>query len=245
MEDFAFNPGKNLGTPTTPQRSGKVKSWSYSGLKVFEQCKYQTFLKSVERIPQESHEAAERGNRIHDLCEQFVDGTLDELPSELLKMEKDFLPLREQYAEGKVVLEEEWAYDVEWNTTDWRHKDAWLRLKLDVLILESETSAIVIDHKTGKRFGNEMKHAEQLMLYAICTFLRYPKLEFLAVINWYIDHNEKLERFYTREEAMVFFERWTARAVAMTSEQEFPPSPSKFNCKWCPYKKSGDCKWAE
>ena len=244
--DFPFTPGqKPLQTKIINRRSGHVKNWSFSALKTFEKCNYETFLKSVQKIPQTAGEAAERGNIIHDLAENYVNGTLETLPAELQKMTDDFIELRRLYVEGKVILEEEWAFTDDWDITEWKAQDTWLRLKLDVMIQQSETCAVIIDHKTGKRFGNEMKHGEQLMLYAIASFLRYPNLEFIEVCNWYLDHNEKLSRTYTREEAMLFVNTWTNRATTMTTTTEFYPSPSKYNCKWCFYKDSGDCKWAE
>ena len=159
---------------------------------------------------------------MHDLCENYVNGTLPEMPNELYKMRKYFTKLKAEFDEGKVILEDEWAYDSEWGITEWHANNVWLRVKLDALVLESETSAHVIDYKTGRKFGNELKHAEQLMLYAISTFIRYPQLEFIKVTNWYLDHNETLSRNYSREQAMLFINRWSDRATLMTTTTSFP-----------------------
>ena len=83
------------------------------------------------------------------------------------------------------------------------------------------------------------------MLYAIVTFLRYPELQHIRVENWYTDLDEKMDRNYSREDAMRFLPRWTERGNIMTTQKDFLPSPSKPTCKFCPYKKSGDCEWAE
>ena len=42
--------------------------------------------------------------------------------------------------------------------------------KLDAYVKEDDTSARVIDYKTGKRFGNEIGHSQQCLLYAIAAF---------------------------------------------------------------------------
>lgn len=245
MTDFEFNPKAPVVIPTAVvSAEGLVSAWSFSALKTFEKCPYETYLKSVKRLKEESSEAAERGTRIHDLAEGFVRGDIPDLPPELSKMSDNFDWLREQFLEGKVIMEEKWAYDREWQPCDWSSDIAWNRTKVDAMVFESPTSALIIDHKTGKRFGNELKHAEQLMIYAIVAFLRYPELQHIRVVNWYVDHNEKLERNYTREAAMMFLQRWTDRATAMTSCTDFPPKPSISNCKWCYYKQSGACEWA-
>lgn len=244
MDDFAFNPKAPVVIPTVEVKpTGSVKSWSFSALKTFEKCPYETFLKSVKRLKQESGDAAARGNQIHDLAEEYVRGNI-EFPNELEKMKVDYEWLHDTFISGDVILEDEWGYNKDWDPTGWMAEDVWNRTKLDAMVFESETSALVIDHKTGRRFGNELKHGEQLMLYAIVAFLRYPKLQHIRVANWYIDHNEKLERNYTREAAMMFLPRWTERGITMTTATDFPPKPSISNCKWCYYKKSGACEWA-
>jgi hypothetical protein len=55
--------------------------------------------------------------------------------------------------------------------------DVWGRIKLDAFVHETETSARVIDYKTGKAFGNEIAHSQQALVYAIGSFFRYPDLQ--------------------------------------------------------------------
>ena len=223
---------------TTPP----IKTWSFSGLSVFEQCAYRTFLQRVKKIPEPQHPAADRGSMIHDMAEQYVDGTLvdDKIPEELKKFEIEFKVLRDTYSMGNIQLEEEWGFDAEWSAGDWSMPGLWLRSKLDVFIRESDTSAIIIDHKTGRKFGNELKHNSQLMLYAICAFKRYPELQHVRAKLWYLDKGETTDQSYTREQAMYFFNKWNARALALTNALVFPPNPSKHNCKWCSYGKPNE-----
>lgn len=231
----------------TPLRPNDIEtpvltSWSFSALQTYEQCPYRTFLQRVKKIPEPSSPAADRGSKIHDLAEQYVDGTYtdDTIPADLKKFELEFKLLREAYPLGKIILEQEWGFDSEWKSGDWKMPNIWLRSKLDVFIKESETNAIIIDHKTGKKFGNELKHNSQLMLYAICAFQRYPELEHVSAKLWYLDKGETTDQSYTREQAMYFFTKWNARALAMTNALAFPPTPSKSACKWCSYGKPND-----
>lgn len=144
---------------------------------------------------------------------------------------------------GKVSLEGEWAMDDEWSPVAWGSNDAWLRLKLDAMVMVSDTHARVIDYKTGKKYGNEIKHAEQMQMYQLVTFLRYPELQTIEVELWYIDQKTTTKMKFTRSQGMRFFKNFNTRGEAITSEEDFEPSPNIFACKWCPFgpKGTGHC----
>ena len=230
---------------TKPDQLGLVPSWSYSALKVYETCPYRSYIQKVKKVYEDAGPAAERGSRIHKLAEDYVQTKIDELPDELKKFAAQFEDLRKLYCEGKVEVEGEWGFTLDWDTTGWMAPDTWARIKLDAIVHESETSARVIDHKTGKKFGNEIAHGQQALIYAIGTFFRHPTLEHVQTELWYLDQAETTIQAYTRDEAMVFAPGLYQRAIAMTTATEFPPNPGKENCRWCPYKKGEHpiCEW--
>lgn len=228
----------------------RIKAWSYSRLVEFEQCKLRAKLKNIDRIPEparplppgKTEHANDRGTRIHDAAERFVRGGVELIP-ELKTFEVEFHDLRNKYEHGMVSLEGEWAVNKDWEPVAWGDKDAWARIKLDAFVRLSKTHAVVIDYKTGKKFGNEIKHAEQTQLYQLAAFLRYPELETIDVELWYTDQDDLTHTRYTRSQGMRFFQNFNQRGIAMTSAKEFPPSPSVFACRWCPYgpRGTGDC----
>lgn len=115
---------------------------------------------------------------------------------------------------------------------------AWLRLKLDAMVMHDERTATVIDFKTGRKFGNEVKHAEQLQLYQLVTFLRYPKLETVFAELWYLDQKEGenlTSQKFTRGQGLRFKPRFHQRGMALTTCDEWPANPSRFTCQWCQY----------
>ena len=221
-----------------------ITSWSHSKLGDFEKCKLLAWLKHDQRVPEpprplppgKSEHANDRGSRIHDAAEHFVDGTGPFIP-ELREFEQEFDHLKHLYAAGKVSLEGEWAHDKDWNIAPW--KTGWLRLKLDALIHASDDEAVVVDYKSGKKFGNEIKHAEQTQLYALSTFLRFPKLETVHAELWYLDAKDLTRTTYTRDQALRFKRSWDRRGNALVSAVDFPPNPNKFSCRWCPYGPDG------
>lgn len=221
----------------TEFETGPVDAWSYSALKVFEECPYRTYISRVKRIKEPSGPAAERGTEIHLLAEQYIKGELGEMPDSLKKFEDDFEQLRALFVDAKCEVEGEWGFTKDWSPTGWMFPNTWARIKLDACVFEDDTSMRVIDFKTGKRFGNEIGHSQQALIYAIAAFLRYPDTQFIKTELWYLDKNEKAERAYTRDEALMFLPKWHERAVKMTSCTDFAPTPSKSSCRWCTFKK--------
>jgi len=223
---------------------GPIKAWSFSTLSKFEECPYRVYLNKVEKIPEPSGGAADRGTAIHTMAEDYVQGLIGELPDELSNYTDSFKLLRKQYEEGKVEIESDWGYTQSWEPTGWAVPNTWARIKLDAFVHESETSGRAIDHKTGKKWGNELKHGSQLMTYAIASFMRFPKMEYIETELWYLDQKcGPTIQAYTREQAMLFWPKLNQRALAMTSCKEFEPKPSKQNCRWCHYGKTDVCKW--
>lgn len=224
-------------------QGGLVPTWSYSSLKSFEECAYRVFLSKVERHPEPSSPALDRGSAIHLLAEQYIKGELAEFPPELNKFTSDFEELRSGFADGTVECEEDWAFTIDWAPTDWFGDETWCRQKLDAFVRESDTSAIVIDFKTGKQ--NSVAHMGQAMQYAVGAFMRYPEIEYIETEFWYLDHGEKMKKNFSRERGMTFLPKIQERAIKMTSAIDFPPDPSKWKCKWCPHAQTETCKWAE
>lgn len=222
-----------------------LKSWSHSRLTEFEKCKFKVFLKNVQHIPEpdrplppgKTEHANDRGSRVHDECERFVNGTSDYLPPEADKhFGMHLFLLRHLHAAKQVSLEGEWGMDRGWCPTDWA--TAWHRCKLDAIVFDQPKgarSAIVVDYKTGKRWGNEVKHGEQMQLYLLNSFLRFPDLEEVRTELWYLDLGETAVQSMTRAQALRFKSNFDRRGHAVTNETEFKPNPNKFSCKWCPY----------
>lgn len=232
-----------------------IPSWSYSKLSDFEKCRFLCYLKHDQKIPEperplppgKTEHANDRGTRVHDAAERFVRGD-GQMIHELSKFEtpdapypEHFSKLRSLYAAKTVELEGEWGFDKDWAPADWR--TAWLRVKLDVIVHNGKHSAIVIDHKTGKKFGNEIKHGEQLNLYVVAALMRYPDLEQVTAELWYLDIGDITSRTMTREQGLRFKPNFEMRGLALTNCNEWPANPNKYTCQWCLYgpEHSGHC----
>ena len=227
-----------------------IKAWSFSRLSIYQQCPFRAKLAYIDRIPEperplpkgKTEHANDRGSRIHDAAEYYVRGeTL--MIEEMGKFEAEFKKLNAMFKEGRVQLEGEWAVDTDWNPVNWRSSDAWGRIKLDALVFLDPTHAVVIDYKTGRKYGNEVSHAKQGQLYQLAAFLRFPELEVIDVEFWYLDQDEITRTRYTREQGLRFLRYFNEQAIEMTTIEEFKPKPNMYSCRWCPYgpKGTGDC----
>ena len=220
-----------------------IKAWSFSGLRIFEACPERARRKYIDREPEAPRDAnnpAERGIRIHANAEQYITGEAPELIPELTKHYKAELNrLRERYDEQPehFAIEQDWGFDADWQPTGFFDENVWCRMKLDVLEFpeDSPETAVIIDWKSGKKFGNEMKYNQQGQLYAIGTFVKYPEIQALKAQFLFTDTGEKMNCIYARDKLPPIITNFTKRGLAMTSAVHFPAKANKMNCRYCPY----------
>lgn len=223
-----------------------IKAWSNSRLDVFESCNFRAFLQYVEKVPQnplvipegKDEHPLTRGIRVHDAAEAYVKGDTLLIP-ELQSFEEDFIAARELYRRTPhaCIVEEDWAFNDQWEKTGWRSDDTWGRLKLDFGVIDDDYMDIV-DYKTGKKYGP--KHVQQGQLYAIVSFERFPELQNITTKFWYVDNGTTLESTYSRLQGRVLRDSFDQRARLMTEATTFPAKPSQWNCRFCPYGEGKD-----
>lgn len=258
---------------------GKVRTWSFSTLKSFEDCEWRVKLHKIDKKPQLSSDAADRGTAIHDGCEKWIRGLVEGLPADnKTKFEyfsQWFTELRGLYLRGKVMMEDDWGIRRDWSPCDWSDKELWARAKLDVFVLEvtklkpDETADVqlingkltlvdgdtktdwndlpvarhadfslscrIIDFKSGRKFGNQLKHADQGLCYALNVYHRYPDIANMTVEFWYLDQADEMIRNFSRRVLAVLKDRYDVRANKLTTCSEFMPKANAQSCMFCPY----------
>ena len=107
------------------------------------------------------------------------------------------------------------------------------------------TEHFIPTHNTGKRFGNEVKHAIQLQLYALCALIRYPEIEHVTCELWYLDQNELADFSMKRSQMRKYIALFDSKGRALTEDTVFKPNPNVHSCKYCPYHPSrqNDCEF--
>lgn len=231
--------------------SGPVPVAAFSTLKNFEECRFRVYLSKVKKIKGKQGEAAERGQTMHDIAENYIRGEGEELPPPRMieKLAHQYYTLRKKFEARPehFQLEQNWGFTKYWETTGFFDDDVWLRQKLDVFHMESETSAAIYDHKSGKKWGNELKHGDQGLQYAIGTFMKFPQLQLVSTHFYYTDQGQTLDKKFTKTMVQPLVARLERRIFAMTTatEEELQvPNPSKHNCKFCDHAANGECPYA-
>jgi RecB family exonuclease len=221
----------------------KLIAWSFSRWSDYELCPFKAKCKHILRLREPSSPALENGTIVHRLAEQHVRGDLAACPPELEKLSSDFEILRQQQA----MVEQEWAFDQQWQKVAWFAPSAWLRIKVDVHFLHvtgakrrQRTTVVIVDHKTGKEHAEA--HALQRALYALGGFLVYPDAQEVHAHMWYLDAGTVSTDVFKVAQLEQLKRQWLQRTRAMLSDVRFAPRPGHY-CRWCHYRKEngGPC----
>jgi hypothetical protein len=222
------------------------KAWSISRLHVYDKCPHAYYLKHVVKWPmtaemlERSQKYADRGSAIHLGAEDFIQGNREDIISELLVFTPHLHAIREKFGKGKAVVEQDWGFKRDWTPCEWSDPDLWLRMKLDVSLELGAGHGYVGDWKSGKKVGNEIKHSEQLALYAHGKFSRDPKLTDVEAELLYTDQEEITHIPYSRTKAKIVASSIANRAVIMLADTTFRPRANIFSCQWCDYRRESD-----
>jgi hypothetical protein len=211
---------------------------SYSALKQFEQCPLRYYRQRILKdIKDSMGEAGIHGIKVHEALEARVkDGT--PLPKHLSKMEPTCAFLSGQA--DMVQVEREMTLNDKLEPTGWFDRDAWLRGKLDVLLIKGK-HALVLDWKTGKRRPDMF----QLELFAGLVFRHYPEVEQVTTtLIWTKTHEVDTEVFPRSEYNNIFAKVLGKinRIHDAYENEKWPAHPSGL-CNYCPAKH--DCAYAD
>lgn len=205
------------------------QAWTFSQLEKFETCPKQFYHVRVKRdVVEPPTEATKWGEEVHTAMEHRVlNGT--PLPEGMQQWEG--LANKIANLPGTKMCEQQMAVDENFQPTEWT--GSWSRGIADVLVVDG-SSAVVLDHKTGKR-----KLTEQLALYAGYTFAHYPEVKTVTTgFVWLKDKKIDKEQ-YTREDVARIWRMFLPKVKKLESAYErdaWPCRPSGLCRGWCPVK---------
>ena len=212
--------------------------WSFSRLTDYETCPYRFYLKHITKAEQpeltDDHPMV-RGRRIHEEVENYIRGDTDDFPSSGKKCQAIIDDCRARYDHGSATVEEKWGFVHDWAPCGWWDDTVWCRMATDYHEIIEPQAHIIRDWKTGKSFGNEVKYMQQMQLYAVGAFMRYPDLEYVDVhLNFLDDGKARTKSFERGNKITKLMQRFTDRAYRL-SENIYRPLPSLIACKYCPF----------
>ncbi|RLC99086.1 MAG: hypothetical protein DRI46_10100 [Chloroflexi bacterium] len=136
-----------------------ISQWSFSRLKIYKTCPYQAKLKYVDRkleaprpppVKGKEH-ANERGSRMHDNAERYINGLEDRLCKENRQFEDWLFCLRIMKSQhpARVEAEQMWLFDIDWEPLeDPKDPKIWLRIIADLQIWNHDhTQLMLVDFK--------------------------------------------------------------------------------------------------
>jgi RecB family exonuclease len=214
---------------------------SYSSIKLFENCPQRYYRQRIIKdIKDESSDASVYGDRVHKMLEERLKSDA-ELPQEVERYESLCRAVEKLVAiGGQLHIEKELVLTENLTPTGWWDGDAWLRSKLDVLIIHG-TTAVVMDWKTGKRRPDFF----QMQMFAAQVFKHYPEVTTVkATLVWLKDMAMDTE-IYKREyvnSVWADIMRRIKRIYDALEHDTWPAKPSGL-CNYCPAKH--DCKFSQ
>lgn len=225
-----------------------VTAWSYSRYGLYTQCPAKFMYKHLLKLPDPSGPAAERGNIIHGLAENYIKlgkkiKPTHKIPTELSNVAAELAHLRVNNA----IAEQEWGFKADWSwigRPGWFGNDVWVRVKADAVVTYDDDTGMGVDWKTGKRYD---EHATQAELTGLLMLMRYPNLVEADVRFWYVDEpaaSNEMQLVVKRTEVPALQKDWEKNVRPMFADRKFPPRPNRF-CSWCNYSKGkgGPCKF--
>jgi CRISPR/Cas system-associated exonuclease Cas4 (RecB family) len=225
-------------------KARKPTTWSYSAASQYMKCPKQYEYARVERLPQPSSPALERGNRVHAQLERALraDATDAGVP------EVSLIDYVAELRSRQPVVEEMWHFDRDWQFvgTEFTPR-SWLLVKMDAyvppVVGKKARNAHVVDWKTGRQYP---EHELQGELYAVAVAAKEgERVRGVDVDMVYVDqaHVEK----WTLELGGGVLEEaqseWRERAEKMLGDTTYRATPGRA-CNWCPFsgRKGGPCR---
>lgn len=232
--------------------AGQITAWSYSRYACYTECPAKAKFKFVAKLPEPGSTAMDRGSAMHALMEELTTGKMSGKPEELTKVDSfreefktSVLPKIKKDAsvakKGRPLAEQEWAFTTLWEPTGWFARNAWCRIKTD-LVFHNKKQLIIVDHKTGKR---REEHRDQLSLYALGGFIMFPEVEHISTQVWYLDQGAPwTQDEYERAELPDIKNAWLDKTKPMLTDTQFAPRPGNY-CRWCHFRKGngGPCQY--
>lgn len=214
---------------------GELKIASHTMLELYLNCPHSALLrarraqsgKKYVQSPQ-----AERGTNLHDWIESYLQGRLQVLPADV-KHHREYIDEVRTLRESGMTIMTEVPWYFERQYIPCTKEERRIIVKSDLFYFVSPTAGVLDDWKTGRRDGNEAKHARQLKRYAIAAFMRYPDLQYMTCSARYLDKNDIFTRGYTREQAMAFFKTEENLLRRYFFDRKCMPKPNRINCKGC------------
>lgn len=212
-------------------------SYSYSAIKLYEQCPLKYKLTRIDHLIEPTGDAANRGKTIHAEIESVLKGGLNLLSDDIKHLEDKINAWIKENGQSELPV----GVNDKWEAVDFNAEDVMFRGVIDLFIKHADGQATVLDFKTGKH----RDYSDQVLVYSTIILSTMPDVHTVQNVIEFIDL-AKTDKYkpIVRADLPKLQLQLKARITTIEKDTIFAPNPSVL-CKWCYFRKSngGPCKW--
>lgn len=209
----------------------KLPAWSYSSIKLFDQCPKKYYhLRVIKDVKEPPTDAIMYGKQFHEAAELYIkDGTPIPPQFSFIKPSLDAL----KAIEGEKHCELEMGLTANLEPCGFKDPDVWWRGVADLAIINGE-EARCLDYKTGK--SAKYADTDQLELMALAMFKHFPDIKIVRGALFFVISKNFIKDSYDSEKQDKMWAKWLAEYNKMKFAYEnnvWNPRPSGLCKKHC------------
>jgi len=209
----------------------KNPAWSYSTIKMYDQCPKKYYhLKVLKDVVEPPTEATAYGTAFHEAAEFYVrDNTPLPPQFSFVKLALDNL----KQLQGEKHCEFKMSLTANLEPCDFKDENVWWRGIADLLIINGD-EARVIDYKTGK--SAKYADTDQLELMALAVFKYFPQVKKVKAGLLFVISKNFIKDSYSAENQDKMWLKWFNEYNRMKFSYEnniWNPRPSGLCKKHC------------
>jgi len=221
-------------------------AWSYSRLKVFEQCRRKFQLQFITKeVPFVENLPMREGKRKHDILERATKILVLDRTKPLPESDVSHVyPMLYNFVCNHTAVkpELELAFRRDLSICKWFAKDTWLRVKIDLIGTSLDLAGSPYAHQNGIvsvldwKSGKVRVDLDQLRLYNIAGLLYNDSIWESRAALVFIDQKQCSKIVATkRSDLQAELEEFSDRseAIQIAAERDSWPAQQNMYCKWC------------
>lgn len=230
--------------------------YSHSRLDEFRHCPHKFKLKYIDKVkvPFVTGLALYRGSYMHERIEHHYNEINFDTNEVFTQEEKDKCDIiienfknseiGQYYYNKHGAHEEEFGLKVVYGklqVCDYNDSDAWVRGKIDYSYFEGPKLTIV-DWKSGKSKVGDTKYFtnDQMTMYAVWAFTKFPELQELDTAFVYIEHNNERKETFYRSNLKEYVKKLFLDTKACENGERYPKVVGPL-CNFCDFKTYDHC----
>jgi PD-(D/E)XK nuclease superfamily len=211
--------------------TNKIPAWSYSSIKLYDQCPKKYYhLRVIKDVKEPPTEAIDYGKRFHKAAEDYVRDNVPLPPQfDFVKNALDGF----KQMQGEKLCEYEMGLTENLEPCGFKDPNVWWRGIADLLIINGD-EARCVDYKTGK--SAKYADTDQLELMALAIFKHFPQVKKVKAGLLFVISKNFIKDSYSAENQDKMWLKWFAehnRMMTSYKNNVWNPRPSGLCKKHC------------